>query len=244
MIEPEDIDALATEYVLGTLDAVERADVLRRRSSNPLLDAAIVDLEQRLWPLHAATVPVAPPPDLFKRIERRLTPAMAVSPLAAPSNAIVLELQARARRWRSTALATSAIAASLILTIGFRETVWRPSPQSFVAVFQKDDAQPAFILSIDLDSRELTIRQVTAEREPGKAYQLWILADKLGPVPQSLGLLHETLEPTRQRLNKFDPALLRSATFGISVEPPGGSPTGRPTGPAIHGRLIPAAPQL
>ena len=36
--------------------------------------------------------------------------------------------------------------------------------------------------------------------------------------------------------------VISSATYGISLEPVGGSPTGRPTSPAIHARLVQATP--
>jgi anti-sigma-K factor RskA len=123
-----------------------------------------------------------------------------------------------------------------------RESLHTPAPRNFVAVFQKDDSQPAFLMSVDLASREITIRAITADRQAGKTYQLWILAEPLGPVPRSLGLLEDVTAPTRKTLSGFDPALLQNATFGISVEPPGGSPTGRPTGPALHGKLLQATP--
>ena len=48
--------------------------------------------------------------------------------------------------------------------------------------------------------------------------------------------------PTERALDEISPAVLRDALFGISLEPAGGSPTGRPTGPALHGTLIPTAP--
>jgi anti-sigma-K factor RskA len=34
--------------------------------------------------------------------------------------------------------------------------------------------------------------------------------------------------------------VVQTATFGVSLEPAGGSPTGRPTGPALHAKLIPS----
>ena len=94
-------------------------------------------------------------------------------------------------------------------------------------------------MSIDLETRAVIIRPVSATLPEGKTYQLWIASDQLGPAPKSLGLLESASAPTTRSLGEFDPALLRDATFGISLEPEGGSPTGRPTGPAIHGRLIP-----
>lgn len=111
----------------------------------------------------------------------------------------------------------------------------------FVAVFHRDDTQPAFVMSVDLETREVTIRPVEATMPEGKTYQLWIVTEETGPKPKSLGLLENIANPTTKQLGGFDPAMLRNATFGISLEPEGGSPTGQPTGPAIHGRLISVA---
>ena len=80
---------------------------------------------------------------------------------------------------------------------------------------------------------------VAADPAPGKAYELWIVSDALGPKPQSLGLLEGVEAPTRRTIDGLTPAALRGALFGISLEPAGGSPTGQPTGPALHGTLIP-----
>ena len=101
--------------------------------------------------------------------------------------------------------------------------------------------QPAFMLSVDLNNRQMQIRPVTAEPMQGKSYQMWIKADSLGPNPRSLGVLNDNFELERAALRDYDPELLKEATFGISVEPEGGSPTGQPTGPAIHGYLYPVA---
>lgn len=92
-------------------------------------------------------------------------------------------------------------------------------------------------MSIDLKTRELTIRPINASSVPDKSYELWIVSDKIEL--RSLGLLNETSGNTRKKLLTFDPKLLQEATFGISLEPKGGSPIGKPTGPALHGKLIP-----
>ena len=240
MTERDDIDMLAAEYVLRTLDAAEHASVESRRGREADLEAAINAWERRLAPLDETTPVVAPPADLFAKIERRLGAARTATALG-PSAEIV-QLNARVRRWRGVAIAASALAASLVLAIGLRETVLAPQPQNFVAVFQKDDALPSFLLSIDLVTRQLTIRPVAAEPQAGKTYQLWIASEQLGPAPQSLGLLQDSRAPTRKSLAGFDPALLAKATFGVSIEPPGGSPTGRPSGNPLHAKLLPAAP--
>jgi len=42
----------------------------------------------------------------------------------------------------------------------------------------------------------------------------------------------------KANLASYDPSVINNATFGISLEPLGGSPTGQPTGPVIHARLL------
>ncbi len=241
MTERDDIDMLAAEYVVGTLDAAERTAVAARRHREPALEAAIVAWEARLSPLDGETVAVEPPHGQLARNEARNDGAGRREGNSAGAARIVA-LERRVGFWKRTATAASALAATLALVIGLRETLLPPAePQSFVAVFQKDDQQPAFLLSIDLRTRELTIRSVTAEPQRERTYQLWIVDPNLDPVPRSLGLIESSLaQPTRKTLASIEPAVLRRATFGISVEPAGGSPTGRPTGPALHGRLLPA----
>jgi anti-sigma-K factor RskA len=46
----------------------------------------------------------------------------------------------------------------------------------------------------------------------------------------------------RTTLASYDPGVISGATYGISLEPTGGSPTGRPTSPAIHAKLVQATP--
>lgn len=235
MSDLDDIDALAAEYVLGTLDARERADVAARRGREPRLDAAIRDWERRLAPLDAMIAEVPPPAGLRARIEALLPP----STQAAGTEAVAV-LEARVRRWRNLAAGASALAASLLVVIGLRETLFAPKPQSFVAVFNNGDVLPAFAMTIDLATRQVTVRPVGAPAQPGRTYQLWIASDQLGPNPRSLGLLGDGSAPGRATLTSYEPSLLQRATFGVSLEPAGGSPTGQPTSPALHARLLPA----
>ena len=114
-------------------------------------------------------------------------------------------------------------------------------PAQFVAVFQKDEQSPAFVMSVDVDKRVVTVRQVAAERLADKSYQLWI-ATAPGVAPRSLGVLGNDDFTVRATLASFDPAVINNATYGISLEPLGGSPTGLPTGPVIHAKLLQVTP--
>ena len=233
MTESDEIDVLAGEYVLGTLDAAERAAAHVQRRRNPALDAAIVAWEGRLAPLTDWVPPVAVSKGLLAKIEAKL-------PL--PDHpAQIVALERRARRWRGVAIATSTLAACLLLAIGGHELSRPHVPTTYVAVFQKDDASPAFLLTVDLATRVLSVRPVAAEPPAGKSYQLWIASEKSGAAPRSLGLIEVKQASTQRALAEYDRASVERATFGISLEPAGGSPTGRPTGPAFHAKLIKAS---
>jgi len=115
-------------------------------------------------------------------------------------------------------------------------------PAQYVAVFQKDEQSPSFVMSVDIEKRTVTVRQVAAERFADKTYQLWI-ATQPGAAPQSLGVLGGDDFTVRAALTSYEPAVINNATFGISLEPLGGSPTGQPTSPAIHAKLLQVTPR-
>lgn len=249
MTDRDDIDMLAAEYVLGTLDPAQRQSVEKRRSQEPELDRAISDWEARLSPLNAYYDPVAPTRDLFAGIRARIeSTAQAATQAAsqaasqqAPGIVEFAKIKRKLAIWRAGALGAAAIAASMVVVLLSNDVNLPVENGQFVAVFHRDDTQPAFVMSVDLETREVTIRPVEATMPEGKTYQLWIVTEETGPKPKSLGLLENIANPTTKQLGGFDPAMLRNATFGISLEPEGGSPTGQPTGPAIHGRLISVA---
>ena len=85
------------------------------------------------------------------------------------------------------------------------------------------------------------MRRVAADVPQGKTYQLWIASDKLGSGPQSLGLVDDAGGGIDRAIATIDPAIVQTALFGVSLEPAGGSPTGKPTGPVFHAKLIPTS---
>ncbi len=114
MTDDEDIDGLAGEYVIGTLNASERASVAARCAREPALNADILDWERRLAPLTETADPVAPPPSLFAKIEARIDG----DDVAPAGSATIIDLHRRVKIWRAAALAASALAAALVVTVG------------------------------------------------------------------------------------------------------------------------------
>jgi anti-sigma-K factor RskA len=232
----DDIDGLAAEYVLGTLDASERASVAARRQRESELDAAIQAWELRLAPLNDAIPEVAPPPGAFAKIEKRLGAGSASS--ANQTN--VVDLSRRLNRWRATAIAASAVAAALILSLGAQQFAPKPKSKNLVAVLQKDAASPAFLVSVNVDDRVMTVRPVAAKHEPGKSFELWIIHDSLGK-PKSLGVIDETtaVKMKKPTLAAYKPDVIQGSTYAVTLEPEGGSPSGDPTGPVVFaGKMI------
>jgi anti-sigma-K factor RskA len=121
-------------------------------------------------------------------------------------------------------------------------------PNRFTALLQRDAASPAFILTVDLADKTMTVRRVAAEVPVGRSYELWMVSNQY-PAPRSLGVVQsgEFTQPTQ--LASYPAETIHDATYAISLEPEGGSPTGTPTGPVLWtGKLIetvppPASPQ-
>jgi len=237
MSEPEDIDALAGEYVLGTLDAAERAEVAARRLREPALDEAILAWEYRLAPLCEVTPEVAPEPSIWAGIQARLDARN-----AGREDPSIADLTQRLKRWKTAAILSGAAAACLAISIVWRETV-RPSPaENFVAVLQRDTESPAFIVEVDLRSRLMTVRPVAAGRQPGKSYELWLIHDSLG-APKSLGVVADQGFTVRAALTRYDQSVVEDGTYAITLEQAGGAPDGKPSGaPLWTGKLVQATP--
>ena len=186
---------------------------------------------------------------------------------AEPTN--VVDLTRRLQRWRGGAIGFGALAAALagvVVTAAVAperlpqplrpkprvETVTRevvrtvevPSPSRFVAVLQSGPTAPAFIMTVDLAQRNLTVRRVAAEEQAGKSYELWLVSDKY-PAPRSLGVIGAGEFTQVPALSAYDRNTISTATFAVSLEPEGGSPTGTATGPVLFsGKLLEAVPPM
>jgi anti-sigma-K factor RskA len=239
-LSPED-DYVAAEYALGTLDPAERAAIAARRLREPELEAAIRAWEERLAPLVEAIPPIEPPRDYFSDIHARLRAPAPITLRSADNG--VAALEGRLARWRAAAIGAASLAAMLAIGFVAREATREIAPREYVAVLQKDAESPAFAVTVNLDTREMTVRPVAAPATSGKSYELWIInKDKLG-APRSLGVINAADVTRADKLAAFDRAVVADATYAVTIEPPGGSPDGKPSGPPVWlGKLIPVGP--
>ena len=71
-MKADEVDLLAAEYVLGSMDPAARALMRDRLASDPTLRRAVQDWEGRLSALSAEEAPIAPPASLWDRIDEAL----------------------------------------------------------------------------------------------------------------------------------------------------------------------------
>ena len=237
MTEPDDRDMLAAEYVLGTLDADERAEVSARLVDDADLGRAVAAWEDRFAPLISTIRNIVPPDAVFDALMTRLF-GQSRSTGSGPLSSVPIDrLQRRLRRWQAATGGLALLAASLAAWVALRETTSGvPAGSHVTAVLQRDAGAPAMVLDIDLATRRLTITPVLAAAPAGRSYQLWIIDAALGS-PRSLGVVAERSDG-HESLTSYDPAVITDATYAVTVEPAGGSPTGQPTTtPILTGKL-------
>lgn len=186
-------------------------------------------------------------------------PPPAVAPPESVADSDVVALRSGLRRWRSLALALGAVAALLAIYAGlsrFAPGLTQAGRQSqvalaapkglpssrLVAVLQQEPTAPAFLLTLDSEHRTMTVRRLTAAPDAGRIYELWLFSNKLQK-PASLGAVGADEFTSRPIPPGLDVDTMRSATYGISLEPANGSQSGAPNGPMLfRGRMVEALP--
>lgn len=215
---PQDDSLLAAEYVLRLLDPVEDAAFRARLATEPALAAEVTAWTTRLSGLDADVAEVAPRPAVKTGLERRL--------FGQPQR---LPLWQRVGLWQAVSLASVAVAAFLAL-----QSLQPPQPVAptplFVSEIAAEDQSLRLLAVYDAQAAELRLTRTAGSAAEGRVLQLWAIAGDAAPV--SLGVLPET-GTTAVILPEALRAGLADLVLAISDEPPGGSPTGAPTGAVL-----------
>lgn len=247
-MEEREQEAFAAEYALGTLDHIERAEAEKLTSADPGFVDLVRRWEKRLGALAALVEPVEPAPDLWRRIAVRIADAPAPAEMGLPKtgqaqaaptgNGEIVPMPRRLRRWRGAAMAAAALAATLLFFIAVSQFSRPAKPSGWlIAVLQHDPKSPGFVLAVEVATKTFVLRNVAAETLPGRSYELWLISDKFAS-PASLGVVEGDFM-VRPALAQYDSETISAATYAISLEPAGGSPTGTPTGPVLYtGKLV------
>ncbi len=217
--DPQERDILAGEYVLGVLDADQVREIETALATDRELRAAVTFWERKLHPLSALVESQNPPVGLWSDIEARISPA-------------AQNRWSGAAPWRWSTGAFAALAAALLLYVAVVPRT--PGPAPLVAVLQSSQTQNAGWIAV-LGQDGLRLSELTSEKAPAAhAYELWGIAPHATrPVP--LGVIPSNGE---LRLAALPKGVTTGATLAISIEPPGGSPTGLPTGPVVFAGVL------
>jgi anti-sigma-K factor RskA len=220
------LDALAAQYALGTLSPRARRRLAAVARTDATVGSAVHDWELRLSSLADAVPDIVPSPRVWEAIRRRLgLRAGDARGETSTRGWSTLSL------WRGLALAGFALAFALGLAL-LSPVSERPD-ERIVVVLAGQDAKPVLLVSADRGGRYLTVKAVAPLAVPAdRSLELWALP--AGQDPRSLGLLSATGIARIPLATSASAALQGSPALAVSLEPTGGSPTGKPTGPVLY----------
>lgn len=241
---PEDVSVIAGEYVLGVLGEDEAAAFETRLAHDEAARQALLEAQERFLELDTSAEAQTPSPGLWDRIAAGLPDqaSAAVVDLGShrgrtkPPARAIFDAATSPRFWQGfAAAAVLAVIAALVASA----TVLSPTPR-LIVVLLNDQAQPVSIVEAFEGQRIRVVPLEALDVPAGKTLQVWTLPDPAaGPV--SMGLL-----PTGDARTLEGPQLpppQPDQLYEITIEPEGGSPTGRPTGPIV-GKGFARVPQL
>ena len=221
------LDALAAEFALGTLAGRARRRLARIARVDPVVARAIAAWEDRLGVLAEAVPGVTPPPRVWEGIRARLGLAEPESARPAPK----APWWASLKLWQGLAFASFAVAFALAVTM-FAPRTERPA-EAIVVVLAGPDAKPVLVASAESGARYLTVKSLApVEVAADRVLELWALPE--GRDPQSLGLIPAVGIGRVALPAPAGMTLQNVPALAVSLEPRGGSPTGKPTGPVLY----------
>ena len=216
-------ERLAAEYVLGTLRGPARRRFETLLGAHPSLRLAVSDWYARLMPLTGLIKPVQPSPAVWQRLQQRLFNHRR------PVANVPVPWWQRLALWQGVATFATVAAVSLAVLLAQPPT---PQPPIVIVLSANPEAaavtQASFVASVSGDGRSLVLKPINVgSLSAGRVLELWAVPGR--GAPRSLGVVSATgaTHVLRSRL------LADTAAFAVSLEPPGGSPTGAPTGPIL-----------
>ncbi|MDR6433585.1 anti-sigma-K factor RskA [Brucella pseudogrignonensis] len=216
---------IADEYVLGLLNPDEVLHVEAEITRNEELKQAITRSRERFLELDTSITPMIVDERIWESVQNQLSdsPVPATTPVKSAN-----DNDPSVNGWRLAAL--SASAASILLAIGLGWSLTRTIEPVVIAVLLDDTGGVQAIVE-DFGNENARVRLLNNVEIPsGKTIQVWTLPSQdMGPV--SMGLLEGAQSA---ELKAPDLPLPRSEQlYELTLEPAGGSPTGRPTGPIL-----------
>ncbi len=216
-------DTVAAELALGVLDGDERAVALRRMIAEPAFAREVEQWRDHFAMLFAGVAEVPSPDRVWPRVEDQIGGARSVSPM-------------RARNpWKPAALAAS-VAALAMTAVAFRPVASVPVASApmiaAMALTDTNASQPALY---DADAGMVKMPGPMPIPE-GRSAQLWVIEGDRAP--KALGTFHSAGPGSYVAEAKIGATITPGTKLAITIEPMGGSPTGKPTGAVIASGML------
>lgn len=228
--EHHSIDVLASEYVMGLLSAEETTAFEARMANEKGVLTAVAAARERFLELDLTADAYEPAGALWDNIVGKLDQPQPSSTVVEFGPRAAVRSPRNSGFWAGFGAAS--MAAGLVAAVA-TAAVWpkllAPQP-SLIVVLLDAQAKPGAIIEAFADDKVRIVPLENFEVPEGRVIQVWTLPDaKTGPV--SLGLLPQVHEATLSGPSLPKPKA--DQLYEFTLEPAGGSPTGRPTGPIL-----------
>lgn len=217
-------EVLAGEYVLGVLSGAERQKVDARLRHDRQFAAMVKRWEENLTQFNDDYAEVAAPDQLLSKIEDRLfvSPATVAEVKGSLWNSLML--------WRGLSLVSLATL-GLVVGLDYAERI-RPRPSApLTAELAGENQAIALHARYDGSSGRLSVTPVARGGADQKSLELWLVEGEKAPI--SLGVLPQTGQGELDVPQDLRDRLTSGVVLAVSLEPFGGSPTGKATGPVV-----------
>jgi anti-sigma-K factor RskA len=213
---PED-ELIAAEYALGVLAGPQRAAAEQRLAREPAFARMVAAWDERLAPWAGEIAEVAAPPQVWDRIAAAL-PAQSAQGGLWQSLAV----------WRGLTIAAGALAAACLVALVYLGSTTQQPP--LIAAID-GGGHHHFVATVDARRGTIAVVPAAYSADATRVPELWLIPADGKPRP--LGILRADQTVTISVPSDLAPLTAQNAVLAVSLEPPGGSPTGQPTGPVI-----------
>ncbi|QPC86607.1 anti-sigma factor [Mesorhizobium sp. NBSH29] len=219
--EHEGDQMMAAEYVLGVLSLSDRTIASLRADTEPAFARLVDQWETHFSPIAGGYDPIDPPLSVKQKIDRRLfgTAGSAASEGHNWWNSLTL--------WRAM---TGGALTALVLLIAV-PYLTRPAEYRLVASLAAETSDVRYLAVFDGGRGEVGLSHISGERETGQDFELWVIEPDKSPV--SMGVVPGGATVRIELSDELRRMLAAGATLAITLEPDGGSPSGKPTGPVV-----------
>ncbi|MBI5258787.1 MAG: anti-sigma factor [Burkholderiales bacterium] len=217
LLQPERLDALAREYVLGTLTGGARRRFERLLREHFAAQQAVAAWGERLAHLARPVPPRTPRPAVWQGLEQRLFAKPAPAAAAAARAPWWQRVFGSANTWGGV------LAGALVCVVVLRqqpawvgaETVQEALPASYVGLLLDAEGKPTVLASSRRHGRQISVKLLQPlVVPPGRVAQLWALP-KDGSAPFPVGVVDAAAKPGSTQVLAL-PDAAEKLFFGVS----------------------------